>query len=64
MSQVRKVYNALLESGELTTLYTSMKGDWNKDKKLFTKQYEANEELIRNISDIDLDEEGYFEEPY
>ena len=56
MSQARKIYNALLESGELTTLYSSMKGDWDKDEKSFIRQYEADELLINNSSTIDLDD--------
>lgn len=64
MSQAKQVYDALLESGELTTLYSSMKGDWEKDKKSFTRQYEANEELINNSSVIDLDDIDEFTEEF
>lgn len=56
MSQARKIYNALLESGELKTLYSSMKGIWEKDKKSFVRQYEENERLINDDSLIDLDD--------
>lgn len=56
MSQARKIYNALLESGELKTLYSSMKGVWEKDKKSFVRQYEENERLINDDSLIDLDD--------
>jgi len=61
MSQVKRLYNSLVESGELTTLYLSMTGDWSKDKKSFTRQYNENEELI-NLSSIDLDDGEEFTE--
>lgn len=46
-SQARKLYNLLLDNGDLKNLYSSMKGSWDKDKRCFTNQYEENEELIR-----------------
>jgi hypothetical protein len=60
MSQAKRIYDALLESGELKTLYSSMKGDWKKDQKSFIKQYEDNERLINGDSVIDLDDYDEF----
>lgn len=56
--QARKIYDALVESGELKTLYSSMKGTWEKDERAFLRQYEANQKLIDDASSvIDLDED-------
>jgi len=56
--QARKIYDALVESGELKTLYSSMKGTWEKDEKTFLRQYEENQKIINDASSvIDLDED-------
>lgn len=56
--QARKIYDALVESGELKTLYSSMKGTWRKDEKAFIRQYEENQKLIDDIpSVLNLDED-------
>lgn len=64
MSEAKKIYDALQESGALTTLYASMKGVWEKDKKEFLKQYNENEEIINNPGVIDLDDIDVFPEDY
>lgn len=56
MSQAKKLYDALLESGDLKVLYSSMKGNWSKDEASFTRQYEENQALINDDSVIDLDD--------
>ena len=56
MSQARRIYNTLLESGELTTLYSSMKGEWSKDSRKFLHQYEEFQKLINDSGVIDLDD--------
>lgn len=56
MSQAKKIYDALLESGELKALYSSMVGEWSKDQKSFIRQYEEDERLINDDSLIDLDD--------
>lgn len=61
MSQAKKLYSALLENGELKTLYSSMKGVWSKDKSSFIRQYEENQALINDDSLIDLDDHEYSE---
>ncbi len=64
MSQVELIYKALVESGELTTLYSSMKGNWETDGKSFTRQYEENEALLFGSEIIDLDEPNEFTEEF
>lgn len=64
MSQAKKVYDALVESGELTTLFTSMTGEWEKDKNSFTRQFEETEKLINGSSVIDLDDIDEFTEEF
>ena len=56
MLQAKKLYNALKESGDLSTLYFAMTGNWDKDKNSFIRQYNENEELINNKEVIDLDD--------
>lgn len=42
-----------------------MKGSWVKDKKEFTKQYEKNQEAIKNIfKGINIDDEDEGESIY
>lgn len=47
MSETKKLYNSLVDSGDLELMFTSMTGRWSIDKSSFTKQFEANEELIK-----------------
>lgn len=56
MSEAQKEYNALFESGELLMMFPNLKGDWDKDKKSFTRYYEDNQRLL-NENIIDLDDE-------
>lgn len=48
----KNLYNCLLESEDLHTLFRGMTGDWEKDKKRFIKEQLKLEELA-NIIDID-----------
>lgn len=57
-SKAKGLYDALLESGELKALYSSMKGTWEKDEKAFLRQYEENQKLIDDADSlIDLDDD-------
>ena len=62
MLQAKLIYEVLVESGELSTLYPSMKGVWKKDKNSFLREYQENEDLINNPNTIDLDEVDEFTE--
>lgn len=55
MTEAQKQYNALLESGELHDMFPTFKGEWDKDKKAFTRYYEENEVILNG--DITLDDE-------
>ena len=58
MTEAQKQYNALLEAGELLNMFPSFKGEWEKDKKAFTRYYEDNEAIL-NSNIIDLDDEEF-----
>lgn len=51
-------YDALLNSGDLIDLYPGLTANWQKDKKIFTRMWEQNMEVINGLYvDIDLDED-------
>ena len=56
MTEAQKHYNAILETGELKEMFPHLKGDWDKDKKSFTKHFEENQKIL-NLDSIDLDDE-------
>lgn len=56
MSRFKKLYESMLESGELKEVFSNMKGDWEKDKLKFIREQEELEELL-NVTNIDLDDD-------
>lgn len=54
MSRYKKLYDAILESGELKKIYHGMTGDWEKDQKKFIKEQKLLEEFA---GDIDIEDE-------
>jgi hypothetical protein len=48
-SDREKLYNYLLENGELFKICSKMTGDWEKDKEKFTREQEELEELTRDF---------------
>lgn len=48
MQEAKKLYDALVDSGELKSSYKFMTGDWNRDKNSFLRQYRENEDLINS----------------
>ena len=55
---LKKLYEVLLESGELQDFCPSMTGVWEKDKKSFIQQQTELEELAKGFT-IDYDDEQY-----
>ena len=53
MSEAKKIYESLKQTGDLKLMYSSMTGDWHKDSKKFIAQYNANEDLINGVMDTD-----------
>lgn len=45
-SEYELLYKSLLEKGELRMVSPKMTGDWEKDKKLFTKLQQDLEKLL------------------
>lgn len=58
MSEIKKLYNALLEEQELFTSLRGMTGDWEKDKQRFGVYYE---EQMKMLNDFDIVDEDAFE---
>lgn len=50
MENYKKLYEALLENGELQDFCKDMTGDWEKDKKSFYKQQVELEDLINGYT--------------
>jgi len=55
--KIRNLYEQLLEAGGLPG---HMAGEWEKDKKEFTKQFNLDEDLL----DFDLGAEDEFDEGF
>lgn len=52
----KKLYQWMLEKGELKQLFPNATGDWEKDKKQFIRRQTEIEELA-NITNVYLDDE-------
>ncbi len=62
MMEYKKLYDQLLESGDLFDVFPDAVGDWSKDKKIFVEiqnemDYIANTPLI--IDEEEQDEDFY-----
>lgn len=44
--EIKSMYETLLSSGDLFDLYPDMHGNWDEDKKEFTKQFNFNQKLL------------------
>jgi len=55
LSEIKLMYESLLESGDLFSLFPNMSGDWAKDQKDFTTQYDFNLDIL-NDADFTLDD--------
>ena len=43
-------YDAFLDTGDLEMLLPGASGEWEKDKKLFIKAYQAHKELLEKLN--------------
>lgn len=48
MSELKKIYDSLLLTGDLPRAYS---GDWSTDKKKFTSDYSSNHLIIEEDGD-------------
>ena len=48
--EIQKQYQAFKESGDLKILFKGMSGDWEKDKKRFTRIYEENQRIMEEAT--------------
>lgn len=55
LSEIKLMYESLLESGDLFSLFPNMTGDWVKDQKDFTTQYDFNLDIL-NDADFTIDD--------
>lgn len=60
MDNVRALYDSLLDSGELSSMFPQSKGVWEKDKKFFNIYYEENNKILSDIEDIDDEDEDFY----
>jgi len=62
VTEMRAIYMALSESGDLKKMFPSLTGSWEKDEKTFTTEYNTNERILENleIEDVEEDLENYF----
>lgn len=51
---------SLVESGDLECVFPNLSGDWEKDKKKFTVEYEKNQDLLDFDFDDIYDDEDIF----
>lgn len=56
-SQIQKQYNSFKESGDLKILFPGMSGNWEKDKKRFTRVWEDNQRLLKEAESFYKKEE-------
>lgn len=58
---MQALYKELKESGDLSTMFPGLTGDWEKDERSFTRQYESNEELLsEDPLELDDDDEDIY----
>ena len=55
-SDFKNLYDCLLDSEDLKTIYKGMTGDFEKDKEKFIR-FQQDLENIANVIEIDLNEE-------
>lgn len=55
MSRYKKLYEAMLQSGELKELYPRLTGEWEQDEKKFIKEQKLLEDLAGAIDLYDED---------
>lgn len=48
-SEIRSLYDFLLESGDLLDFFPQLEGEWAKDKKEFAELYAENQALIKGL---------------
>lgn len=60
--EMKAIYTALEESGDLKKMFPGLTGDWEKDEKTFTTEYNTNERILENleVEDVEDDFENYF----
>lgn len=56
MSKLKQLYLSLVESGDIFDVFPDATGEWNDDKKEFTKIQSEMDDIIKQKT-IDLDEE-------
>jgi hypothetical protein len=62
-SEIKSMYNSLLDSGDLFVFFPSLTGVWESDKKEFIKHYNKNLNDIEDLS-FDFDDHNDFLDEY
>lgn len=58
--EIKAIYLALKESGDLLKLFPDMTGKWERDGARFTKEYNKNEIMLDDIEICDSEEDTEF----
>lgn len=45
-AKAKKLYNELLNSGELLDMFPQFEGDWIEDREEFNQMYELNKDIF------------------
>lgn len=56
VKEMKALYEALRDSGDLLDIFPSLSGDWKTDKKDFKEQYEFNNEALLGGFEFEEDE--------
>lgn len=51
VNDIRAMYDALVDSGDLNEMFPNLTGVWEKDQKEFSRAYETTEHLLEDDDD-------------
>lgn len=57
--EINAIYETLKENGDLFNIFPDMTGEWEKDRKRFTKEYGRNEIMLGDIEICDSETEDF-----
>lgn len=63
-SEAKKIYDTMVENGELLMFFPNLSGKWSEDKDDFISQYNSVESMLDESDDIDDFDDcfGYYED--
>jgi len=61
-SEIKHIYDSLVASGDIESLFPTMTGDWSLDKVEFSSQYNLTERLLENLDEDFEDDFDIYED--